>query len=142
MDTSKAATEGQCGLAEQRSTSVIKKFSHEQWLVAVDAYAADAQGVHEQVALGAATDADEAVAATAAREDGVRMSVRQGRLRLGSGWWQCHAVTSSGGKRDSSRTNPIRVSSKQGESSRPVERSGMGTAALRNRGVGSRAAWP
>jgi hypothetical protein len=85
VDTSKAATEGQCGLAEQRSTSVFKKFGQEQWLVAVDAHAADAQGRHEQVALGAATHADEAVAATAALVDDMRGSVRRGRLRVRSG---------------------------------------------------------
>ena len=54
---------GSADLAEQRSTSVFKKFGHKQWLVAVDAHAADRQGMHEQVALWAATDADEAVAA-------------------------------------------------------------------------------
>jgi hypothetical protein len=70
-------------LAEQRSTSVIEKFGHQQWLVAVDAHAADAQSVHEQVALGAAADANEALATTAALIDGVRMSVSW--LRVGGG---------------------------------------------------------
>ena len=50
----------------------------------MDAHAAGAQGVHEQVALRAATHADEAVAATAALEDGVRVLVSRGSLAVGS----------------------------------------------------------
>lgn len=48
------------------------EFVHEEWLVAVDAYAADAQGVHEKVARRAVTDADETFATTGAFVDGVR----------------------------------------------------------------------
>ena len=51
----------------------------------MDADAAETQGVHEQVALGAATDTDEAVAATAALVDGVLASVKHGRQRLRTG---------------------------------------------------------
>ena len=76
---------GSADLAEQRSTSVLEEFGHEQRLVAVDAHAADAQGVHEQVALGAATDADETFAAAGALVHGVRVSVSRGRLRIRSG---------------------------------------------------------
>ena len=72
-------------LAEQRSTSLIKKFGHQQWLIAVDAHAADAQGMHEQVAVRAATDADEAFAATAALVDEVRVLVSPGGRAVGSG---------------------------------------------------------
>ncbi len=86
-DTSKAATEGQCGfLAEQGSTTrVIEKFGHEQGLVAVKADAAEAQGMHKQVAVGATTDAHEAFATTAALVHGVRVSVSGGGLRFRSG---------------------------------------------------------
>jgi hypothetical protein len=65
---------------EQRSTPAIKEFGQEQWFVAMDAHAADAQGAHEQVALRAATDADETFAATTAFVQGVRASVGHGRL--------------------------------------------------------------
>jgi hypothetical protein len=73
---------GSADLAEQRSTSVIKEFDHEQWLVAVDAHTADTEGMHEQVAVGAATDTDETFAATAALVYGVRASVSHGGLRV------------------------------------------------------------
>ncbi len=76
---------GTVDLAAQGSTSVVEKFGHEQWLVAMDTCAAETQGVHEQVAVGAATDTDEAVAATAALVDGVRASVKHGRRRLRTG---------------------------------------------------------
>ena len=72
-------------LAEQRSTRVVEEFGHKQRLVAVDADAADAQGVHKQIAVGAATNADEAVAATAALEHGVRVPIGQARLGVRSG---------------------------------------------------------
>ena len=72
-------------LAEQRSTSLVEEFGHEQWLIAVDAHAADAQGMHEQVAFRAATHANEAVAATAALVDEVRALVSPGGLAVGSG---------------------------------------------------------
>ena len=85
MDTSKAATEGQYGLAEQRSTSVFKKFGQEQWLVAVDAHAETPRAGMNKLHSGAATHADEAVTATAALVDDVRGSVRRGRLRVRSG---------------------------------------------------------
>ena len=69
-------------LAEQRSTRVVEEFGHKQRLVAVDADAADAQGVHKQIAVGAATNADEAVAATAALEHGVRVPIGQAQERV------------------------------------------------------------
>ena len=72
-------------LAEQRSTSLVEEFSHKQRLIAVDAHAADAQRVHEQVAFRAATDADEALAATTALVDEVRVLVSPGGLAVGSG---------------------------------------------------------
>ena len=48
----------------QRSTVVIEELGHQQRFVAMNAVAADAQGFHEHVAVGAATEADEAFATT------------------------------------------------------------------------------
>ena len=72
-------------LAEQRSTSLVEEFSHKQRLIAVDAHAADAQGMHEQVAVRASADANEAIATTAALVHDVRVSVGGSGLRARSG---------------------------------------------------------
>src|SRR5262245_15933338 len=76
---------GSADLVGQRSTCVVEQFGDEQGLVAVDTHAANAQGMHEQVAVRATVDANEAFATTGALVHDVRVSVSGGGLRARSG---------------------------------------------------------
>jgi hypothetical protein len=64
-DTSKAATEGQVGrLVEESSTSFAKKLGQQQGFITVEACTTEAYIAHEQVAVRATTDSDEAFGTT------------------------------------------------------------------------------
>jgi hypothetical protein len=63
-DTSKAATEGQVGsLVEESSTSIAKKLGQQQWLITMHARTAEPEIAEKKVAVRAAAESDEALAA-------------------------------------------------------------------------------